>query len=494
MEQMSGRWRVVFPDTTPADLTRSDALGILAGSKWRKTLVFAGPDGLMDLRLVDFVSSSFFDGLAPKSQKTYSYEITTWLNFLFSQDSEFDWTQATEDQFRDFKAWRTNDCENTGLITGATFNKGVAGLEKLYNWAVKNGHTEASPISTGSRSGRSARAKTARPSRDKWVTPATYRLWRDVGIRGMGMTAQGLDSERRFVATGEFLDAFRGRNSTRKAAFTDLVYRSGLRREEAGSLLTVELPKGETIRAALAAAVTKFDKQGRFFLVPSDAKTRIDAYCAGERASAIKRAIKSGRYDNLDPIWVTETKNVKGRLQLLTEDGRKLSADNLDWEARTRLFKMGTHGPEPLLLWLGESGIPLEPETWDKVFDAANRQIGKQFKKLGFPGMELRLTPHSLRFSFAIAMLVVLHQRIDEIRGVHNSGYDPSRYHEAYDIVSNILGHSSPAVTREIYVEPVRGLIGSTLFVNDLGSVDEVLNQLSLLDGRVRSVGGGEES
>lgn len=494
MDAMFNRWRLVRPDAKLVDLSDSGALELLAQSKWRRTPVFAGPQGLMDLRLVNFAGSSFFDGIGPGSQKTYGYEIVTWLNFLHSQDPEMDWTLATEEHFRDFKAWRVMDPENPGLVAGSTFNKSVAGLTRLYDWAVKNGHTETSPIPAESKGGRAARVKAAKPSRDIWVTPSTYRLWRDVGIRGMTMTSEGKGSERRFVATGEFKGNFKGRNTGRKAAFADLIYRSGLRREEAGSLLLTEIPQGDTIRASLAAATTKFDKQGRSFLIPTDAKDRIATYVATERAAAVKRALKRGLYDQMDPIWITDTQFVKGRLRLLKEDGSSLAADHLDWAARTRLFRNSEQGPEPLLLWLGEAGLPLDPESWEKSFTSANRAIGREFKQLGFPGMQLNLTPHSLRFSFALAALVVLHQRIDEVRGPAKDGYHPARYHEAYDIVSNLLGHSSPAVTREIYVEPVRGLLGSALFSAETGSVDEILNQLSTIDGRVRSVGGGERS
>lgn len=50
----------------------------------------------------------------------------------------------------------------------------------------------------------------------KWFTPRTYRLWRDVGLRGY--TVGGLPE------TG-----WRGRNDSRNTAFTDLLFESGPR-------------------------------------------------------------------------------------------------------------------------------------------------------------------------------------------------------------------------------------------------------------------------
>ncbi|MCX4642259.1 MULTISPECIES: hypothetical protein [unclassified Streptomyces] len=58
---------------------------------------------------------------------------------------------------------------------------------------------------------------------------ATYRLWRDVGLRGYG--PDGLPSDR-----------FRGRRAARNATFSDLMVRTGLRLTEQASGTVFEIP------------------------------------------------------------------------------------------------------------------------------------------------------------------------------------------------------------------------------------------------------------
>ena len=75
-----------------------------------------------------------------------------------------------------------------------------------------------------------------------WLTPRTWSLWSDVGLRGHGRdgAAWGWDS----------------RTEARNTSFVQLMLSSGLRRQEGGSLLTFELPRsgcgtGGTATAAL---------------------------------------------------------------------------------------------------------------------------------------------------------------------------------------------------------------------------------------------------
>jgi len=65
--------------------------------------------------------------------------------------------------------------------------------------------------------------------RVEWLPPTSYRLWRDVGIRGQG--PDGLPDP-----------AFRGRWATRNAVFCDLMVRTGLRLSEQASLSVLEVP------------------------------------------------------------------------------------------------------------------------------------------------------------------------------------------------------------------------------------------------------------
>ncbi len=79
----------------------------------------------------------------------------------------------------------------------------------------------------------------------EWLPPASYRLWRDVGVRGY--SPDGLPSPR-----------FRGRWAARNAAFTDLMVRTGMRLTEQAS------PWNARLREALEASsnITRIGRVG----------------------------------------------------------------------------------------------------------------------------------------------------------------------------------------------------------------------------------------
>jgi hypothetical protein len=121
--------------------------------------------------------------------------------------------------------------------------------------------------------------KNIRSSNVKWLTPRAFWLWRDVGLRGYG-------------ADGHPDRSWRGRNDGRDAAFADVLFTSGLRRREAGTLLTIELPDMATVRAyypgRVAAAVAK--TSDRFFYVSRPALMATELYRVTTRAEAVRKA------------------------------------------------------------------------------------------------------------------------------------------------------------------------------------------------------------
>jgi hypothetical protein len=88
----------------------------------------------------------------------------------------------------------------------------------LYEWAEKEQHIVRSPVLTHPvrlRDGRGTVMAADQAPRDvrradvKWVTPRTYRLWRDTGLLG-------------YDSGGQPDPSWRGRNDGRNAAFADL--------------------------------------------------------------------------------------------------------------------------------------------------------------------------------------------------------------------------------------------------------------------------------
>lgn len=113
------------------------------------------------------------------------------------------------------------------------------------------------------------------------------------------------------------------------------------------------------------------------------------------------------------------------------------------------------------MVFLGESGLPMAPDTWERIFAQASRRC----RSLEVP---VACHPHMLRHSFALRMLLTLMHAFDR-----RMGLDPEERREyrllfgdPWVLVQTLLGHSSPETTRNIYLEPVSGL-HVDLFLND---------------------------
>lgn len=162
-----------------------------------------------------------------------------------------------------------------------------------------------------------------------------------------------------------------------------LLTSSGLRCGEGGSLLTFKVPHrqlkaGRYYRGKAAAAVTR-SKRSRTFYVAAEAVGDIEVYADSSRTLAIAEAQRRGRYEGLAGMRLVAevTRGVRPAVRWSEPDGTSgvRALDLLTVAERMRLFTEGEDGLEPLWLWLGESGIPMAYESWEKVFDAANARV-----------------------------------------------------------------------------------------------------------------------
>jgi hypothetical protein len=200
------------------------------------------------------------------------------------------------------------------------------------------------------------------------VTPRTYRLWRHIGLLG-------------YDAAGQPEPSWRGRNDGRNAAFTDLLFSSGLRLREGGCLLTLEVPDAAGghgyYEGTVAGAVAK--RRQRMFYASAAALRRVAAYAATTRAEAVRRARRRRRYEQVPGKLIVTRIGHGTRPRLAWRDEHARAADvplgAISPDERMRLFTVGEDGLEPLWLWLGESGMPMAYESWEKVFDAANARV-----------------------------------------------------------------------------------------------------------------------
>ncbi|MCG7594596.1 site-specific integrase [Mycobacterium sp. PSTR-4-N] len=441
------------------------------------TPILLSDNGELDEWLVLYFNSCpEFTALDLSSRKTYAREIAMWCGFLGQQVDPITWLEATEEEFVDYKIRRTDQLHSANAVTGATWNKAVFALRGLYDWALSRKipitphgpAIDASPVPGGRGAtklpGVRANAAFVRTERDRWIVPGTYRLWRDVGLRGRGVQRVGASQ---WQVAGDD-ESCRARNSLRNTAFTDFIYSTGLRVQEAGSLLVAELPPADVIEAKLPAAVAKYGKARMWYAAPTVMRT-VRSYMAVARAAAVRRAIRESRYDEIEGIiWVTEVRRSrKGTLEAVRDDGAVMSLNTMKPEVRRRLFWLRDGHPEPMTLWLSESGTPFHHESWIGIFDAANERLWSAIENTGAAAShELSVTPHSLRFSFALALTVQLHQRLDDSHGWDESvSYgDGSRYDEVFRTVKDVLGHKSVETTRNIYMPRVQRLRFDRLF------------------------------
>jgi len=197
--------------------------------------ILVSPDGRVDARLSEFFRRSRFASRAVGTRESYVLDYRLFFSFLWRAGRG--WDQARVEDLEDWEDWRLRGRDNPRRIGGAKWTRELAALRMLYEWTVAKGYVAASPVrlrTVRTRGGGPVQVPELTPtdvrsSNVRWLTPRAFRLWRDVGLRGYG-------------ADGRRDGSWRGRNDGRDAAFAEVLFASGLRRREAGTLLTAELP------------------------------------------------------------------------------------------------------------------------------------------------------------------------------------------------------------------------------------------------------------
>lgn len=475
-----------LPDVYIGDLdARERILGISRG-----TPVLIPPDGRGDPALCRFFMSPHFARLSLATKRSYAADLRIWLEYLNSRGIE--WTDASPDHVNTYWLWRSHSDLNDHSVSGSKVNRELAAISLLYRWAShpSRGHVTFNPVereslknSPGSKSkSRKVHSHNVVRERVRWVTPRTYRMWLSLGIEG-------------YLLNETRNSSFRGRNVLRNKAMMEMMFGSGLRITEAASLLQLELPvrsiHGGFHEAHLSAATAK-GRAARTWYLLDNALSLVENYVATSRSASVDKARRAGRYDDASWLNVSDTKVTTDAISIKYQ-GRWRNLDNVEIFDRRRLLIAAENGPEPMWLWLSESGVPLPIGAWTDVMSDANDRVSMVFgearedRRLRSNVREPKLSPHSLRHSFALYMLIALHQALDRRDGrTDPSDYNEERYRMAWEMVRDLLGHRHESTTREQYLGPLNGIRLKSLI--DQADLQRALSGLARLDSRILDV------
>ena len=324
--------------------------------------------------------------------------------------------------------------------SAATWNRFVAAIDNLYNWAVEEELTASLPFSyswarnphTGQmvRRNRATERNSRRHATIRWLGEEQYKCFRDIGM--LGLSPDGSPDP-----------GFHGRHAARNAAFVDLLAGSGVRVQEGSHLLIWELPELPAdhpvfVDLPLPGSICKGGAARRTWL-PLDALRRLHRYVGFERAVVAARS----RWSPTDALEVSDTGPASGRI-----GGKKVRWAALGPAERRRLVMPDGGSP---LLGLTSVGSPMT--DWEEVFGAAAARC-RGLDPL-FPS---RVHPHMLRHSFSISALAWLQREAARVATRNARAGDTgvlAQYQATFDpliALRDLLGHASVSTT-QVYLQ-----------------------------------------
>ena len=403
------------------ELAGAAALGLVEGMPF-----ILGDDGSYDHHLNRFFRACPTLGVrSMNSLRAYARDILVWMRFLQERrDGKSLWAASREDIAAFHEARRLSD--PPFRISASSWNRAVAALDKLYRWALDEkiitsvpfvyrqtwAHpSHPAPNQPGATN--IAREKGVRKGDTRFLDLDRYKLFRDVGLRGR-------------LPDGREDPAWRGRNGERNALFAELLITTGLRLQEASSLMMMELPDMAAISSKTAksvafrlAAATAKGARGRDIRLSVRLIGQLQAHAGIERDVALGRRKQNGlgqRDDRVIPVTGYEHRAL--RLGLAGRSPR-VTVDQLSAADRRRLVDAATGAP--LALWLTEDGRPMSMAAWEAVFLRASARC----REMGFKDM--RIMPHMLRHSFAVHMLsLLLREQIGWVTGEAARPFGPA--------------------------------------------------------------------
>ncbi len=137
-----------------------------------------------DVTLNGFFRQLLMTDAAKTTQAGYARDLAAFLSFLWSARERQSWRDATEADHLAYLVWRRRDPDGP-RVTGATWDREVAAVNRFYRWAVRAGHVLANPIPQVSR--RPTPLGMGRRGSRTWTSngrPRTPMTWSGSGCNG----------------------------------------------------------------------------------------------------------------------------------------------------------------------------------------------------------------------------------------------------------------------------------------------------------------------
>lgn len=412
------------------------------------------------------------------SWRAYAYDLKTFAYFLAQQPDRPTLLTAELEHVNRFKRARavatpSDSPEDLAQKTRpSTWNRSVMALDKFYNWAASTNLGVKVPFNYKELTGKFSdrifhRRRNTALSREgdkgliKCITLSEYVAFRDYGLRGLSLGSNAPES-------------FPARNALRNVAFAETAVTTGIRLEENASILLKELPSIEDPRwlgtkscpMELGKLTTKGDKGRKIWIPKRVLHDLIVPYMEEDRDNSVAKALSRGLYSGQDGL--VTVKRWGSRDCIISGSGTKLTYDRLDHRYRQRLYSADGGGEafEPGMLWLSEQGLPMEASSFDAVFARACERLRERCS------IDLVVTPHTLRHTFAVYMLGHLVREVvgkisnlrAEKRKLQTNAYtelvqDPLRR------LQRLLGHASIETTQVYltYIEEAEELVDEAI-------------------------------
>lgn len=412
------------------------------------TYFLIDPTQRIDPRLSKIFAATKFRRLAETTQTNYTEDVRAFFDFLWARSKG--WADADLEDVEDWEYWRTLDPANPRHVRGQTWDRAHAAIKKVYLLAEKDQHSNLGSLMKpqDSHYGNRDRGESA-----KWLLRSNFEQWRDVGLRG-------------FDWEGNEDPTAQGRMSDRNSAFVSLLVGTGLRSAEAHLLTRLEIPPQSARKTwtpvNLPGLLAKGGSNSRVFYVESSVLSSLQTYQLLARARAVSRGNSTGAYERMEgKLLVTHISPHRDPLlTILHPSGQQVSKklSMCTRDERPRLYEERANGElEPLALWLSSTGTPLALRSWQSVFAAANLR-NSTLAPTRYDSVYCH--PHMLRHTFAMGMLMAMHRVLDrrfDLTAAERRDYE-LLYGNAYDVVRDLLGHSSKEVTKAVYLPAIRDL------------------------------------